>query len=76
MAKVSLYETASREVGPVEELLKAVLAVNWHRAAALDLGWDVSLDVGDAGLAISISRTDCWPSASSEEDAQRGAETP
>jgi hypothetical protein len=67
------YKITGREVDPVADLLKAVIAVNWHKADAQQQGWAVTLEVvaEDLGgqLAVTVARVDNWPTAESEAGA-------
>ena len=61
----SLYEIAGQDVGPISDLLKALVEVNWHVARAEREGWAIDLVIMDEVSRVTaiISRNDfaCWP---------------
>lgn len=64
-----LYKIQQCAVGPLEDLMKAIVAVNYHRVAADARGWIVDLAITEGGaLQVQVTRSS-WPAPDGEEAA-------
>lgn len=69
MTKQSIYDLQEGVADPVEELVKALTAVNFHAKRCGLAGWGTAFSIGpsNASVDVVISRVGPWPTELQEK---------